>query len=54
MRRVVHPLELLLTGYKALNKLLGQKLYTSNLQLGGPGVMYTNGVVSVSRPALAH
>ena len=42
IQNVQHPL--LLTGYKALNKLLGQKLYTSNLQLGGPSVMFTNGV----------
>lgn len=35
---------LLLTGYQALNKLLGKSVYTSNVQLGGPDVMYTNGV----------
>jgi acetyl-CoA carboxylase carboxyltransferase component len=33
-----------LTGYQALNKLLGRSVYTSNLQLGGPDIMYTNGV----------
>ena len=27
---------LILTGYQALNKLLGREVYTSNLQLGGP------------------
>jgi acetyl-CoA carboxylase carboxyltransferase component len=35
---------LLLTGYQALNKLLGKSVYTSNVQLGGPDIMYTNGV----------
>ena len=35
---------MILTGYQALNKLLGREVYTSNLQLGGPNVMYANGV----------
>jgi acetyl-CoA carboxylase / biotin carboxylase 1 len=35
---------ILLTGFKALNKLIGSDVYTSNLQLGGPNIMYTNGV----------
>merc|ERR1711871_1935056 len=35
---------ILLTGYQAINKLLGTPVYSSNLQLGGPGVMYSNGV----------
>ncbi|KAH9255170.1 hypothetical protein BASA81_006610 [Batrachochytrium salamandrivorans] len=35
---------LLLTGYQALNTLVGQPVYSSNLQLGGPGIMYSNGV----------
>lgn len=35
---------ILLTGYAALNKLLGRSVYSSNLQLGGPDIMYTNGV----------
>ena len=35
---------MILTGYKALNKLLGREVYTSNLQLGGPGIMHANGV----------
>ncbi|CDR88886.1 acetyl-CoA carboxylase [Sporisorium scitamineum] len=35
---------LILTGYQALNKLLGREVYTSNLQLGGPQIMYKNGV----------
>jgi biotin carboxylase/acetyl-CoA carboxylase carboxyltransferase component/biotin carboxyl carrier protein len=35
---------LLLTGYEALNKLLGRTVYRSNLQLGGIDIMHTNGV----------
>ncbi|KAL7542231.1 hypothetical protein ACHAXR_013354, partial [Thalassiosira sp. AJA248-18] len=35
---------MLLTGYGALNKLLGRDVYTSQDQLGGPQVMYPNGV----------
>lgn len=35
---------MILTGYQALNKLLGREVYTSNLQLGGPQIMYRNGV----------
>ena len=35
---------ILLTGYQALNKLIGSNVYTSNQQLGGPKVMYANGV----------
>ncbi len=35
---------LILTGYSALNKLLGRDVYTSQDQLGGPRVMYPNGV----------
>lgn len=34
---------MLLTGYGALNKLLGREVYTTNDQLGGPQVMYPNG-----------
>ena len=34
---------MLLTGYGALNKLLGRNVYNSNDQLGGPQVMYPNG-----------
>lgn len=37
-------LPIILTGHNALNKLLGKQVYTSNLQLGGPEIMYTNGV----------
>jgi acetyl-CoA carboxylase/biotin carboxylase 1 len=35
---------LILTGYGALNKLLGRDVYTSQDQLGGPQVMFPNGV----------
>jgi len=35
---------MLLTGYGALNKLLGKDVYTSQDQLGGPQVMSPNGV----------
>ncbi|KAJ1475803.1 carboxyl transferase domain-containing protein [Baffinella frigidus] len=35
---------LILTGYSALNKLLGKDVYTSQDQLGGPQVMMPNGV----------
>merc|ERR1719353_1444166 len=35
---------ILLTGFQALNKLLGTNVYESNLQLGGPEVMGGNGV----------
>lgn len=35
---------IILTGYAALNKLLGRDVYTSQNQLGGPRVMGTNGV----------
>merc|ERR1711966_629738 len=35
---------MLLTGFGALNKLLGREVYTSQDQLGGPQVMFPNGV----------
>jgi len=35
---------LILTGYSALNKLLGREVYNSQDQLGGPQVMVPNGV----------
>ncbi|GBG29850.1 Acetyl-CoA carboxylase [Hondaea fermentalgiana] len=35
---------ILLTGYQALNSLMGREVYTSNLQLGGTKVMFANGV----------
>ena len=34
---------IILTGYAALNKLLGREVYTSHMQLGGPKVMAVNG-----------
>jgi acetyl-CoA carboxylase/biotin carboxylase 1 len=35
---------IILTGYQALNKLMGCEVYSTNDQLGGPGIMYSNGV----------
>jgi len=35
---------LILTGFSALNKLLGKEVYTSQDQLGGPQIMFPNGV----------
>ena len=35
---------IILTGYQALNKLLGREVYSSQLQLGGPRIMGVNGV----------
>ena len=35
---------LLLTGNRALNKLLGKELYGSNIEIGGPEIMGSNGV----------
>lgn len=35
---------IILTGYSALNRLLGREVYTSNSQLGGVQIMYNNGV----------
>lgn len=35
---------IILTGYGALNKLLGREVYTSNNQLGGIQIMFNNGV----------
>lgn len=35
---------IILTGYSALNKLLGKAVYNSQDQLGGPQIMYPNGV----------
>jgi len=35
---------IILTGASALNKVLGRKVYSSNFQLGGTQVMYSNGV----------
>lgn len=38
---------ILLTGYEALNHLMGKKVYSSNDQLGGTGIMCPNGVTHV-------
>ncbi|CAM9330367.1 unnamed protein product [Chrysoparadoxa australica] len=35
---------MILTGFSALNKLLGKEVYTSQDQLGGPQIMHPNGV----------
>eukprot|EP00543_Licmophora_paradoxa_P006771 CAMPEP_0202445904 /NCGR_PEP_ID=MMETSP1360-20130828/4612_1 /ASSEMBLY_ACC=CAM_ASM_000848 /TAXON_ID=515479 /ORGANISM="Licmophora paradoxa, Strain CCMP2313" /LENGTH=2079 /DNA_ID=CAMNT_0049062311 /DNA_START=41 /DNA_END=6280 /DNA_ORIENTATION=+ len=35
---------IILTGFSALNKLLGREVYNSQDQLGGPQIMYPNGV----------
>ena len=35
---------IILTGAGALNKVLGREVYTSNLQIGGTQIMYSNGV----------
>ena len=35
---------IILTGYQALNKLMGREIYTTNDQLGGPSIMFPNGV----------
>jgi len=35
---------IILTGAPALNSVLGREIYTSNSQLGGPQIMYRNGV----------
>ena len=42
IQRIDQPI--ILTGYAALNKLLGRQVYTSHMQLGGPKVMGYNGV----------
>eukprot|EP01130_Rhizamoeba_saxonica_P012625 TRINITY_DN5356_c0_g1_i1.p1 TRINITY_DN5356_c0_g1~~TRINITY_DN5356_c0_g1_i1.p1 ORF type:complete len:2154 (+),score=572.60 TRINITY_DN5356_c0_g1_i1:253-6462(+) len=38
---------IILTGAHALNKVLGRQVYTSNMQLGGPLIMYNNGVSDI-------
>jgi acetyl-CoA carboxylase/biotin carboxylase 1 len=45
-QRVIQMSEgpIILTGYSALNKLLGRDVYTSQDQLGGPQIMFPNGV----------
>ncbi|KAK9507907.1 hypothetical protein O3M35_007669 [Rhynocoris fuscipes] len=41
---------IILTGYSALNKLLGREVYASNNQLGGIQIMYNNGVSHKTEP----
>ncbi len=41
---------IILTGYRALNTLMGNDVYISNEQLGGGGVMYPNGVTHILCP----
>jgi len=41
---------IILTGYSALNKLLGREVYTSNTQLGGTQIMHNNGVTHATVP----
>nr|XP_043614929.1 acetyl-CoA carboxylase 1-like isoform X2 [Erigeron canadensis] len=43
IQRLDQPI--ILTGFSALNKLLGREVYSSQMQLGGPKIMATNGVV---------
>eukprot|EP01018_Ginkgo_biloba_P038670 Gb_33780 [translate_table: standard] len=46
IQRLDQPI--ILTGFSALNKLLGREVYSSHMQLGGPKVMATNGVVHLN------
>ncbi|KAH7656259.1 acetyl-CoA carboxylase / biotin carboxylase protein [Dioscorea alata] len=46
IQRLDQPI--ILTGYNALNKLLGREVYSSQMQLGGPKIMATNGVVHLT------
>lgn len=39
---------IILTGYQALNKLMGRDVYSSNDQLGGVKIMHTNGVAHLA------
>lgn len=39
---------MILTGFQALNRLLGRDVYSGNLQLGGPQVMTFNGVTHLT------
>ena len=41
---------IILTGFQALNKLMGREIYTTNDQLGGPMIMYPNGVTHLLAP----
>ncbi|XP_062225261.1 acetyl-CoA carboxylase 2 isoform X2 [Phragmites australis] len=46
IQRLDQPI--ILTGYSALNKLLGREVYSSHMQLGGPKIMAANGVVHLT------
>lgn len=46
IQRLDQPI--ILTGYSTLNKLLGREVYSSHMQLGGPKIMATNGVVHLT------
>nr|CAL63610.1 acetyl-coenzyme A carboxylase [Alopecurus myosuroides] len=48
IQRIDQPI--ILTGFSALNKLLGREVYSSHMQLGGPKIMATNGVVHLTVP----
>jgi acetyl-CoA carboxylase/biotin carboxylase 1 len=39
---------IILTGYQALNKLMGVDVYSTNDQLGGPAIMYNNGISHIT------
>ena len=61
LKRVIQTREseIILTGYRALNALYGgEKIFSSNRELGGPGIMGPNGVshriVENEREACAH
>ncbi|KAM5238299.1 acetyl-CoA carboxylase 2 isoform 2-T2 [Ctenodactylus gundi] len=41
---------IILTGARALNKVLGREVYTSNSQLGGVQIMHYNGIAHVTVP----
>ncbi len=45
-QRIIQKVDspILLTGYQALNKLIGSDVYQSNDEIGGVGVMFRNGV----------
>ena len=49
MQRADQPI--ILTGYSALNKLLGREVYTSHMQLGGPKVYIFLTIGSLDSPA---
>jgi acetyl-CoA carboxylase carboxyltransferase component len=42
---------IILTGSQALNKVLGKNVYLSNEQIGGPQIMYNNGVTHLTVPS---